>query len=361
VCMCRIHYNTLPVLVSVHLGCVCVVYGIACSEHACMSMLMLASPIAAAASRAAAKRLLLLSAAVCIVGGGLMAHSEKLSLLVRNENAGMDLGSHNVTLEWLASRGQLSRYAYYIFINSSAKGPFMPSWVPPEWHWTAAFLSRFQSPPYVPGAVAAPASTAAGTTQQLPQQQLARPPAVHAVGASLVCLPEGDAGGPGPRLETWAFALDQDGLAVAVDAGVFIMRGCKLCPSATDGVVVGGEYGLTKAMFAAGYNVATLMSRYAPGIDWRDRRHWQCNNNVHPSRAGTYDGVSMHPFETLFVKSSWHVADVYTRRYAAWTLGHMLGRPGTDGVTDRRLYLYAISERAQHPKDLESAYRPVLE
>ena len=114
-------------------------------------------------------------------------------------------------------------------------------------------------------------------------------------------------------------------------------------------------------VLSGGYNEATRFSPNAPGIDWRDRRHWQCNNNVHPSRAGTYDGVSMHPFETLFVKSSWHVADVYTRRYAAWTLGHMLGRPGTDGVTDRRLYLYAISERAQHPKDLESAYRPVLE
>ncbi len=33
------------------------------------------------------------------------------------------------------------------------------------------------------------------------------------------------AGGPGPRLESWAFALDQDGLAVAMEAGVFFVRG----------------------------------------------------------------------------------------------------------------------------------------
>jgi hypothetical protein len=71
------------------------------------------------------------------------------------------------------------------------------------------------------------------------------------------------AGGPGPRLESWAFALDQEGLAVAVEGGVFIIRGCKLCQDKESGVVVGGEYGITTAMFNAGYNIATLMSKYA--------------------------------------------------------------------------------------------------
>ena len=41
------------------------------------------------------------------------------------------------------------------------------------------------------------------------------------------------------------------------------MRGCKLCPKKDMGIVVGGEYGLTHALFRAGYNIATLMSRYA--------------------------------------------------------------------------------------------------
>lgn len=57
----------------------------------------------------------------------------------------------------------------------------------------------------------------------------------------------------------------------------------------------------------AGYNIATLLSRYARGIDWSDPQHWACNDNVHPSRAGLYDGISMHPYETVFVKASWWV------------------------------------------------------
>ena len=75
-------------------------------------------------------------------------------------------------------------------------------------------------------------------------------------------------------------------------------------------------------------------------------------------KKGTYDGVSFHLYETVFVKASWHVADPYTRRYSAWHLGHQLGRAGTEGSFDDRMYRYAISEAAQHPKDLENAYHP---
>ena len=66
---------------------------------------------------------------------------------------------------------------------------------------------------------------------------------------------------------------------------------------------VKGEYGLSETLLGAGYNLATLMARYAPSTDWREKRHWHCNNNVHPSRHGTYDGISMHPFETVFIKA----------------------------------------------------------
>ncbi|GBF98574.1 hypothetical protein Rsub_11299 [Raphidocelis subcapitata] len=256
-------------------------------------------------------------------------HDSRFSLLLRAANEGMDLGAHNATLAYLQQRGELGLYAYFVLLNSSVKGPFLPAWLPPGWHWSHAFLARMGGD-------------------------------VHAVGASLVCLPPEDAGGPGPRLESWALALDAAGLAAAVSAGAFASRGCKLCADAGAGIVVGGEYGISAAQFRAGYNVATLMSRYAPGTDWRDPAHWGCNDNVHPSRAGTYGGISFHPFETVFVKSSWHVADVYTRRYARWALQHALGRAGTEGAFDEQLYRYAVSEAAQRPRDLEGAYAPQL-
>jgi hypothetical protein len=80
----------------------------------------------------------------------------------------------------------------------------------------------------------------------------------------------------------------------------------------------------------------------AQDVDWRDPVHWKCNDNVHPSRHGTYEGISLNPFETVFVKSTWHVAEPYTRLYAGWMRRHRLGKPGTEGMTNQLLYKFAI-------------------
>ncbi len=58
--------------------------------------------------------------------------------------------------------------------------------------------------------------------------------------------------------------------------------------------------------------------------------------------AGTYAGIAHHPFETVFVKSSWGVAQPYTSRYSAWVEEHARGEPGTEGMFDPVLYRYAI-------------------
>ena len=112
-------------------------------------------------------------------------------------------------------------------------------------------------------------------------------------------------------------SADYAGLDLAVDSGIFWMRSCKLC-TGDDGIVVRGEYGLSTILLSAGHNIATLMSRYSPGINWQDSKHWGCNDQAHPSRHGTYDGISMHPFETVFVKASWHVGQPHLDRYSNW-------------------------------------------
>lgn len=236
------------------------------------------------------------------------------------------------------------------------------------------------------------------------------------------------AGGYGPKLESWAFAVDQDGLEALLREGVFHLRTCKLCD---EGVVVKGEYGLTNSLMKYGYNVDTLMSMYrgvsvlycsvphctavqckvqwraarrsvcsgnvphrvshclkeracdvavppsccccssclrlnllstypllCPArplpsklptlyclayltqVDWRDRRHWRCNNNVHPSRHGTYDGITMHPYETVFLKASWHVGEPFVEKYAAWALKQVGCVAGALGA------LYGRAQRA---------------
>lgn len=50
------------------------------------------------------------------------------------------------------------------------------------------------------------------------------------------------------------------------------------------------------------YNQRPFYSPSTQGINWRNPDHWACNDQVHPSRLGTYDGISQLPHETVFVK-----------------------------------------------------------
>ncbi len=73
------------------------------------------------------------------------------------------------TIEWTMQTGWYRKYRYFIFLNSSVRGPFYPSYMPPGWQWTQAYTDRLVGD-------------------------------IKLVGSSLVCLPEVDAGGPGPKV-----------------------------------------------------------------------------------------------------------------------------------------------------------------
>ena len=173
--------------------------------------------------------------------------------------------------------------------------------------------------------------------------------------SSLVCLPALDkSGAAGPRVESWAFALDEEGLRITADAGVFEVRTCKLCRNG--GVVAGGEYGISRALLNKNFNLATLQSMYRTDVEWGDPQHWGCNGNAHPSRHGTYDGIAMHPFETVFVKASWRVGEPHLSRYTKWFVEHAAGNANTAGIFDEKLYLYAVSAQAQDPPPVERCF-----
>ncbi|CAL8462396.1 g1929 [Coccomyxa elongata] len=248
--------------------------------------------------------------------------TDGMFLLYRKENEGMDFAAHNVTLQWMGANNWYNKYKYFIFLNSSVRGPFYPSYLPPSWQWTQAFTDRLVGD-------------------------------IKLVGSSLVCLPEVDAGGPGPKVESWAFAVDKTAMDLLIGSGIFYTRECKLCD---DGVVVMGEYGLSKAVMEHGYNIATLMSMYPVGLDWRDQRHWHCNNNAHPSRHGTYDGISMHPFETVFIKASWHVGEPHLSTYTKWFMSQATREDTTAGTFKESLYRYAISPQAQEPNTASDCF-----
>ena len=69
------------------------------------------------------------------------------------------------------------------------------------------------------------------------------------------------------QAESWAFALDSQSLGLMMNKGIFWTRTCKICHG-DEGIVVASEYGMSKAILEAGFNLATLMSRCARAALW---------------------------------------------------------------------------------------------
>lgn len=212
--------------------------------------------------------------------------------VITRQNDCFDFGAYGATIASLGGLRALEQeYSAILFLNPSTVGPILPKYWPKDKHWSTIFTERLKD-------------------------------RVHVVGTSLVCLPRNDAGGYGPRVEGMAWAATFIALNVAWKSGVFT------CFQSKTAAIIDGEYGLSRAVLAAGMNLDSLLLQYGK-VDWRYSANWGCNKNVHPSRNGTYGaGLSVHPLEVVFHKPSWIwdgevLSNVYAselRAYMNWAL-----------------------------------------
>lgn len=224
------------------------------------------------------------------------------------ENFGMDFGGYNVSISWVKRHFGLDKYKYYVFINSSMRGPFMPKWTPRTFHYTEALTNFFKEEAKV-----------------------------KLAGSYVTCLPQLEPQ-PGPILESLFFAVDHHSLRWLISDGVFDLRAEKA------DAILSGEYALLKSITSRGGYVEGLSMRYAKGIDWRDFRHHHCNDNRHSSRRGSLSaGVSPNPLEHIFLKTSWCVRATETSVYSNWLTALSNGQTGTQGELDMNGYLRGIS------------------
>lgn len=236
------------------------------------------------------------------------SHRNDWVRVLYKDNYGMDFGGYNVSIGWVQKHFRLDKYKYYVFINSSLRGPFMPKWTPRHFHYTEALTSFFKENADV-----------------------------KLAGSYITCLPELEPQ-PGPILESLFFAVDTHSLQWLISDGVFHLRAEK-----TD-AILSGEYVMLKSITSRGGFVEGLSMRYAKGIDWRDSKHHHCNDNRHSSRRGSLSaGVSPNPLEHIFLKTSWCVRASETSVYSNWLTALSDGRSGTEGEFDVDGYLHGIS------------------
>ena len=170
-------------------------------------------------------------------------------------------------------------FTHYVFLNAGMRGPFLPGYWPQLVHWSAAYARLIT-------------------------------PHIKMVGSSIACLHPADKcvrfdpGCLGPKVEAFFWATDRAGLlALHAPGTVFQIHGDKR------ETILKGEYGASRTIMdhADNFSIATTQLAYQ-SVPWRNRAYWTkgaCNNNLHPSRPGTYFGLNIHPLESLFHKTSW--------------------------------------------------------
>jgi hypothetical protein len=206
--------------------------------------------------------------------------------VIKRPNTGFDFGGHSVGLAALDRE-----YDYYFFLNATARGPFLPPYL--NIAWTEPFTALLIE-------------------------------SVTLVGAS-ICIQYNFDWLPYygerfawdrqfyPAIESYFFALNREGLEIAVANGIF-----DPCDE-TDlwQVVFKREIALSLCMLAQGKNIDCLIPEMR-GIDYR-----QCFANFNPShftptsRSGCF-GRSLHPYETVFFKQNRNICNAEVESLSAY-------------------------------------------
>ena len=160
-------------------------------------------------------------------------------------------------------------YRYFIFLNSSVRGPFLPVYAHNVVHWTAPFLQRLVG-------------------------------GVKLVGPTISCEGTPFAGNvsanwrTNPHVQSYAFATDQLGLDILLsDPGVFA------CHDDRWDAIYYSELGASAAILRAGFNIDCFMLRYQK-VNWQNV--YNCNHGRNPLGTSANGGITLDPLEVTFVK-----------------------------------------------------------
>lgn len=191
---------------------------------------------------------------------------------------------------------------HIVVVTAAARGPFMPPYTKQHMHWTDAFTSKLTK-------------------------------RTKLVGSALTCegAPRGgdaaDEWRRNPFILPYAWAIDKEGWQLLSKTDEVFT-----CHSTPWDARYHSDAGASLALLSAGLNIDTLLAKYQ-GVDWWNQRTWDCNARVRPDAEWTYDGISISPYETVFVpvslgpaQSDWSFVR-QALKYSAWHEAQTSGTP----------------------------------
>jgi hypothetical protein len=199
---------------------------------------------------------------------------------VQHENKCFDTGA----VGWLLSSGMVNttKYKYFIFLNSSVRGPFIVSYYDnPMWY--TIFTRRLNDH-------------------------------VKLVGCTISCQDIA-------HVQSYLWALDFDGLNLLLNKStIFACHGTKW------DAIYNAEISATQIILKSGFGIDSLMLKYR-GVDFRFDRTKKCVDTLNPTYNNAANGMTLDPLEVVFVKMKNDEAQDFDNRkrvgiYEKWIHRH---------------------------------------
>jgi hypothetical protein len=213
--------------------------------------------------------------------GNKIVNETKLPILpsnahyVQHENKCFDIG----TIGWFLSSGMIDKngYKYFIFLNSSIRGPFIVSYYDSPWY--TLFTRRLNDH-------------------------------IKLVGCTINCE-------IAPHVQSYLWTLNLETL------DFFLKNTTVFACHKTKGDTIGNaEVFASQIILKSGYGIDSLMTKYI-GVDFRLNFIKNCTNEINPTYDKASSGITLDPYEVVFVKmkdGGWPHSDNLerVRVYANW-------------------------------------------
>ena len=174
---------------------------------------------------------------------------------IQHEDKCFDLGA----VGWLLSTGRInkSNYKYFVLVNSSVRGPFIVSYYyDPVWY--TIFTRRLNN-------------------------------YIRLVGCTFTCQIY-------PHIQSYVWAMNMETFDFLINNTMVFT-----CHRSFQRTIRKGEVAASRVLFQAGYGVESLMTKYR-GIDLRVNFMQNCSYQLNPTTNDVVDGVTLDPYEVVFVK-----------------------------------------------------------
>ncbi|MEM0354167.1 MAG: hypothetical protein QXW79_01160 [Thermoplasmata archaeon] len=180
---------------------------------------------------------------------------------LNRENVGYDFGAWSHAIHKLNLK---EKYDFFVCINSSVRGPFIPPWSPiKNWVWIFTRLIDYQT-------------KLVGTSVEISQYK--------------------------PHIQSMLIAFDKIGLELGLRAGIFEKNPT---PKSKNEIIIEKEIVFSHIIMLNGYRIRPIISAYYNSeIPIKTK-----NSFTTHLRNNRYYGTNVHPYEVIFIKDKWGLND----------------------------------------------------